>query len=108
MAGNPSLLTTLRLAHPDVALGNDLNAPNQTENSEEEEDPQLSTEPSCIPQGKGTGNQNTNTEETSDNTQQSTVDSCIPVREGSGDPKSGDIPCSGDITMIMDSPLRDL
>ena len=41
----------------------------------------------------------------------------IPVREGSGDPKSEDIPCSGDITMIMDSlgeflidtdPLRDL
>ena len=77
----------------------------------------LSTEPSCTPQGTGTGNPNANTEEPSVNTQQSTVDSCIPVREGSGDPKSEDFPCSGDIAMIMDSlrefvidtdPLRNL
>ena len=60
---------------------------------------------------------NANTEEHSGNTQQSTVNSCITVREGSGDPKSEDFPCSGNITMIMDSlkefvidtdPLRDL
>ena len=65
------------------------------------------------PRERVTGNPNVNTEETSGNT----VDSFIPVREGSGDPKSEDIPCSGDIAMIMDSlrelvidtdPLRDL
>ena len=80
--------------------------------------PQLSTEPSCTPPRRGTGNPNANvnTEQHSGNTQESTVNSCIPVREGSGDPKSEDIPCLGDITMIMDSlrefvidtdPLRD-
>ena len=41
--------------YPDVALGNDLNTPNQTDNSEEEDDPQLSTEPSCTPPGEGQG-----------------------------------------------------
>ena len=103
--------------NPDVALGNDLNNPTHTDNSEEEDDPQLSTEPSCTPPRRGTGNPNANTEQPSGNTQESTVNSCIPVREGSGDPKSEDIPCLGDITMIMDSlrefvidtdPLRDL
>ena len=71
-----------------VALGNDLNTPNHTDNSEEEDDPQLSAEPSCTPQGRGRGNPNPNTEEPSSNTQQSTVDSCIPVRGGKGDPES--------------------
>ena len=76
-----------------VALGNDLITPTQTDNSEEEDDPQLSTEPSCTPPRRGTGNPNANTEQPSGNTQESTVNSCIPVREGSGDPKSEDIPC---------------
>ena len=92
--------------NPDTALGIDPNTPNQTDNREEEDDPQLSTEPSCTPQGRGTGNLNVNTEETPDNTQQSTIDSCIPVMEGSGDPKSEDIPCSGSITMIIDGLKR--
>ena len=86
---------------PDVALGNDLNTPTQTDNSAEEDDPQLSTEPSCTPPRRGTGNPNANTEQHSGNTQESTVNSCIPVREGSGDPKSEDIPCLGDTTTII-------
>ena len=63
--------------YPDVALDNDINTPNQTDNSEEKDDPQLSTEPSCTPPGRGTGNPNTKTEQPSDNTQESTVNSCI-------------------------------
>ena len=81
--------------YPDVALGNDLNTPNQTDKSEAEDDPQLSMEPCCTPPGRGTGNPNANTEQSSGNTQESTVNSCIPVRKGSGDSKSEDIPCSG-------------
>ena len=89
MASHPSLVEAC--TYPDVALGNDLNTPNQTDNSEEEDDPQLSTEPRCTPPGRGTGNPNMNAEESSGNTQQSMVDTCIPVREGSGDPKSEDL-----------------
>ena len=63
--------------HPDVALDKDLNTPTQTDNSEGEDDPQLSTEPTCTPPGRGTGNPNANTEQPSGDTQESTVNSCI-------------------------------
>ena len=75
--GNQPLISNYYEActHPDVALGNDLNTPTQTDNSEEEDDPQLSTVPSCTPPGRGTGNPNANTEQHSGNTQESTVNS---------------------------------
>ena len=42
------------------------------------------------------------TEENSANTQQNTAYSFIPVRKGSGGRISEDIPCSSNITTIMD------
>ena len=63
--GKQSLISNYYEActYPDVALGNDLNTPSQTDNSGEEDNPQLSTGPSCTPPGRGTGNSNTNTEQ---------------------------------------------